>query len=297
MSRTTGWRDARAVAAGLFSAARQRGATLLFIGVAALGLVANIFQIASSGNSWIWLSLVVFAAVLLLVFLFASPVIRRNVRGAWLFASLRRTALVDVEHRDDREHRLPPAAIFQAAGKQPILVTGILDQLFQQNRDELIEFVRQGGLLRVLLLHPMRVAESLDRTWARHRGEWKQYWLTNCNEAQIALDGIIEAGLDRQPTFKVKFLADIPPYFGMLVGDPDATRWQSPRPFVRVQPLAVSMFVGRGSVMTFEQVPGNGCTPFAYYAADLNAQWDVASADPDFVQQRRAALAATTTHS
>jgi hypothetical protein len=54
--------------------------------------------------------------------------------------------------------------------------------------------VRRGGLLRVLLLHPKRVAESLDRTWARHRGEWKQYWLTNCNEAQIALDGIIEAG-------------------------------------------------------------------------------------------------------
>jgi hypothetical protein len=81
----------------------------------------------------------------------------------------------------------------------------------------------------------------------------------------------------------------------MLVGDPDATRWHDPRPFVRVQPLAVSMFVGRGSVATFEQIPGNGCTPFTHYATDLNAQWDVALDDPDFVQQRRAALAETTT--
>jgi hypothetical protein len=59
----------------------------------------------------------------------------------------------------------------------------------------------------------------------------------------------------------------------------------------------MSMFVGRGSVMTFEQVPGNGCTPFAYYATDLNAQWDVALDDPDLVRQRRAALAAAATHS
>jgi hypothetical protein len=294
VDRTTGWMNARAVASGLFSSARQRGETLLLIGLAALGLVANILQLASSGGSWIWPPLVVFVLVILLVFLFASPIIRRTVRGTWLFSSIRRTALVDVEHRDDRKHRLPPAAIFQAAGAQPILITGILDQLFQQNRDELVEFVRRGGLLRVLLLHPKKVAESLDRTWTRHQADWKQYWLTNCNEAQIALDGIIEADLDRQPTFKVKFLADIPPYFGMLVGDPDAVRWRHPRPFVRVQPLAVSMFVGRGSVVTFEYVPGNDCTPFAYYAKDLNAQWAVALDDPDFVHQRRAALMATT---
>ena len=88
----------------------------------------------------------------------------------------------------------------------------------------------------MLLPHPKKVAESLDRTWTRHRTDWKQYWLTNCNEAQIALDGIIEAELDRQPTFKVKFLTYIPPYFGMLVGDPNATRWRHPRPFVRVRP-------------------------------------------------------------
>ena len=80
----------------------------------------------------------------------------------------------------------------------------------------------------------------------------------------------------------------------MLVGDPDASRWRHPKPFVRVQPLAVSMFVGRGSVVTFECVPGNDRTPFAYYAKDLNAQWAVALDDPDFVHQRRAALTTTT---
>jgi len=111
------------------------------------------------------------------------------------------------------------------------------------------------------------------------------------------LDGIIEAGLDQRPGFKVKFLTHIPPYFGVLVGEPDASRWHHPRPFVRVQPLAVSMFVGRGTVVTFEQVPGNDCTPFSYYAADLNAQWETALDDPDFIRWRRADLAPKTSGS
>ena len=110
---------------------------------------------------------------------------------------------------------------------------------------------------------------------------------------------VVEGQYARSPAVssphQVKFLVDIPPYFGMLVGDPSSTRWRHPRPFVRVQPLAVSMFVGRGSVVTFEQVPGNDCTPFAYYSADLNAQWDLASYESDFVQRRRADLAGTPT--
>jgi hypothetical protein len=226
-----------------------------------------------------------------LILLFAGPILRRNIRGFWLFSALRRTALVDVEHRQDREHRLPPSAIFQAAGTQPILITGILDQLFQQNRDELIKFVDNGGLLRVLLIHPEKVAESLGKTWVSKREDWGRYWLTNCNEAQVALDSMIEAGLDQRSGFEVKFFTYLPPYFGMLVGEPDASRWRHQRPFVRVQPLAVSMLVGRGSVVTFEQVPGNDCTPFAYYAADLDAQWETALDDPDLIWRRRAALA------
>jgi hypothetical protein len=153
--------------------------------------------------------------------------------------------------------------------------------------------VEQGGRLRVLLIHPTKVAESLAHTWPGQRADWTRYWLTNCHEAQIALDGMIEAGLDRHPRFEVRFLTGVPPYFGMLVGEPDGRRWRHPRPYVRVQPLAVSMFVGRGSVVTFEQIPGNDQTPFAYYAADLDAQWETALADPDLIHRRRAALAVT----
>ncbi len=291
MTKTTRPRPTTSFATGVFSAVRQTGATLWLVGVASLSLIANVLQVGSTGHSWIWLSIAVVAVLLLLTLVLASPILRRNQRRSWLFASLRRTALVDVEHRDDRNHRLPPSAIFQAAGTQPILISGILDQVFQQNRDELVKFVQGGGILRVLLLHPKKVAESLDSTWTRHREDWKQYWLTNCNEAQIALDGIVQAGLDQQPSCTVRFLTDIPPYFGMLVGDPEASRWRHPRPFVRIQPLTVSRFVGRGSVVTFEQIPRNDCTPFAYYAADLIAQWDAALDDPEFVQQRRAALA------
>lgn len=283
-------RSARSTIVGVFAAARQGGAILLVVAVSALGLGADILQYLSSGNYWIWISFAAVAVLAFLILLFAGPILRRNVRGAWLFSALRRTALVDVEHRGDREHRLPPAVLFQAAGSQPILISGILDQLFQQNRDELVQFVEDGGRLRVLLIHPTKVADLLDRTWTRHQADWKQYWLTNCHEAQIALDGMVEAGLDRRPGFQLRFLTDIPPFFGMLVGTPDAGHWRAPRAFVRIQPLAMSMFVGRGSVLTFEQVPRNDCTPFAYYSADMNAQWDIAVEDPELVDRRRAAL-------
>ena len=157
----------------------------------------------------------------------------------------------------------------------------------------------RGGELRVLLLHPLRTASSLKRSWVRHRDDWVSYWLTNCNEAQVALDGIIEARLDRHPRFLLRFMVDIPPYFGMLVGNPAADS-SGDRPFVRVQPLAVSKFVGRGSVVTFEKtpslvkapekVPSQVETPFDYYAHDLLTQWEIGVEDEELLEQRRRAL-------
>jgi hypothetical protein len=274
----------------VLSSLKQRGAVLLAVGLAGLSIVADLLQLFSAGGRWIWLTVLSGAAVVLLLVLFVGPLLRRNIRGAWLFSAVRRTGLVDVEHRADKRYRLPPDELFRVAGSQPVLITGILDQLFQRQRSDLLAFLASGGELRVLLLHPVMVASSLRKGWTRHNDGWVRYWLTNCHEAQVALDGILEAGMDRMPGFQVRFMADIPPYLGTLVGRP-AVRFDPGAPcFVRVQPVAMSNFVGRGSVMTFERLRGETDTPFAYYAADLLAQWEVGVEDEDLLQRRRLAL-------
>jgi hypothetical protein len=286
--RSTLRRGKSVLAAGL-SSSRQRGAILLTIGLAVLSVTANLLQLLSAGGAWLWLTVASVLAVALLVLLLLSPILRRNIRGTWLFAALRRTGLIDVEHRADKEHRLPPTEIFHEAGARPVLITGILDQLFQNHREELISFLERGGEVRVLLLHPLRAASSLKRSWVRHHDDWVSYWRTNCDEAEVALGGIIEARLDRYPRFHLRFMVDIPPYFGMLVGSP-ATEGNGERPFVRVQPLAVSKYVGRGSVVTFEKIPSQIETPFDYYAHDLLAQWEIGVKDQELVEQRRSVL-------
>jgi hypothetical protein len=115
-----------------------------------------------------------------------------------------------------------------------VLISGILDQLFQQNREDLLSFLARHGEAKVLLLHPVRIASSLEGSWVGHREEWIRYWLTNCNEAQVALDAIIEAGLDRASGFQLKFMTEIPPYFGVLVGDPAAPAARHPKAVVNV---------------------------------------------------------------
>jgi hypothetical protein len=280
--------------AGFSSTSRQRGAVLLAVGVGAYAIISDFLQIRSSGGYWAWLALFSILAMALLILLFVSPILRKNIRGAWLFAVLRRTGLIDVENRADRDYRLPPVEIFREAGSRPVLISGILDQFFQNRREDIVDFLGRGGELRVLLLHPRRAADSLDVTWVRHREEWIKYWITNCNEALVALDAIVQAGLDATNGFHVKFMTEIPPYLGTLVGDPTPSNARgSERSFVRVQPLAVSKFQGRGSVITFEQISSTADSPFNYYAEDLMEQWNVALEDADLIRERRAALRAS----
>ena len=282
--------SARSVMTAVLSSSRQRGAVLLVVALAALSVIADLLQLLSTGDRWIWLTVASAAAVALVVLLFVSPILRKNIRGAWLFSAIRHTGLVDVEHRADKRYRLPPDELFRVAGTAPVLVTGILDQLFQRHRDDLIAFLAQGGELRVLLLHPASVASSLRQTWTRHNDDWVRYWLTNCNEAQVALDGILEARMDQMPGFHLRFMTDIPPYFGMLVQRSIGRRPLGGRSFVRVQPLAVSAFIGKGSVITFEDIQGAADTPFEYYSTDLWAQWEIGRADEDLLERRRRAL-------
>jgi hypothetical protein len=283
----------RAGLSNVTSTSRQRGAVLLAIGLGAYAITADFLQIRSAGGYWAWLALFSLLATVLLVLLFVSPILRKNIRGTWLFAMLGRTGLIDIENRADREHRLPPVEIFRKAASRPVLISGILDQLFQNHHEDIADFLERDGELRVLLLHPRKAVDSLGVTWVRHRKEWVSYWITNCNEALVALDAIVEAGLDTAKGFQVKFMTEIPPYFGMLVGEPATPKPPGPeRSFVRVQPLAVSKFVGRGSVITFEQIFGAVDSPFKYYAEDMMEQWNIALEDADLLRKRRKALQA-----
>jgi hypothetical protein len=272
------------------SSSRQWGAVLLVATLGVLGIVANLLQLVSAGGYWVWVTILSVPILGLLILAFAGPVLRRNVRGTWLFESLRRTGLIDIEHRADREYRLPPERIFHAIPSGPVLITGILDQLFQYHREEILAYIHRGNELKVLLIHPVAVAEGLMGSWAGYRDEWVRYWVTNCNEALVALDAIIEAELDRVRGFSIRFMTKMPPYFGMLIGDPNENNASSLNPLVRVQPIAISKFVGRGTVITFEKIKRKVETPFDYYAQDLLAQWDEGVEDIELIGQRRQAL-------
>src|ERR1700733_3000913 len=76
---------------------RQWGAVLLVATLGVLGIVANLLQLISAGGYWIWVTILSVPILGILVLAFAGPILRRNVRGTWLFESLRRTGLIDIE--------------------------------------------------------------------------------------------------------------------------------------------------------------------------------------------------------
>ncbi|WP_157978428.1 MULTISPECIES: hypothetical protein [Nocardia] len=256
---------------------------------AVIGLVASILQVVAFGVWGVRLALI-FTPVFFLIFTSAVwPYFRPTARNSSLAASRRRTALIDVEHRTNTAYRVAPDQVITNA-HGPILISGILDQLFQHHRDAILRFVDEGHTLRVMLIHPTKVASSLNNSWASHNAEWMSYWRTNCNEALVALDAIIGADLHTHPLVRVRFMTELPPYFGILVGDPNAPNLVRRNPHVRVQPLAVSQFIGKGTVMSFERTRNPNETPYGYFSKDLEAQWSVAIDDVDLVQERVAAL-------
>jgi len=270
------------------SGLRAGAATILVVIVATLSLVANIIQVGDSIPAWAAIGTV--AVIATLIYLLARPILQRNLRGVWLFNSVRLTGLVDVENRQALGHRLPPEQLFSLRRIQTIMISGVLDQLFQRHRDDVIEFVRRGGRAHVLLLHPERVRESLDFAWARYDDDWRTYWTTNCNEAQVAVDGILEARLDREQGFQVRFMCELPPNLGILALDSHSLNEAGKGSFIRVQPLTFSKWIGRGTVMTFKKTGRNSANPFEYFSEDLYEQWRVAAIDDEYISRRRCEL-------
>jgi hypothetical protein len=259
--------------------------TILLVIIAALSLIANIIQIGERASIWVIIGIGIL--LLILVYALVRPILQRNPRGAWLFNAIGATGLVDVENRAVPGHRLPPERIFASSDIRFILITGVLDQLFQKHRDDVMHFVRRGGEARVLLTHPERVKDSLRSTWTRHDETWMTYWITNCNEAQVAVDGILDSGLDREHGFEVRFMCELPPILGILALDAKALAQAGRKSFVRIQPLTVSKWIGRGVVLIFEKLAGSRPTPFDYFAEDLLEQWRVAAADEPYLIRRR----------
>ncbi|GAA1840588.1 hypothetical protein GCM10009772_17790 [Pseudonocardia alni subsp. carboxydivorans] len=111
----------------------------------------------------------------------------------------------------------------------------------------------------------------------------------NCNEAQVAVDGIVEAGLDRMAGFELRFMEELPPSLGVLALDAEHLEDAGRSSFVRVQPLTASKWIGKGTVLTF-QATGSRQDPFTYFASDLLEQWRVAAPDERFLEERGDAL-------
>jgi hypothetical protein len=272
-------------------------AVLLAVLIGIIGILASLVQLATLGGIWIVLAIVASAAILLLVFLGAQPLLRKNFRSVWMFRVVEQTGLLDVENRSDKRHRLPPPKIFQQNSTGTIMLSGILDQVFQNYWQDVERFLNRGGHVRVLLLHPEVVANSLQQTWPQHNQEWLSYWLTNCNEAEVALDAILWRGLDQSPRFEIKFMTELPPYFGTFVGGSfsvnAAEASESAECYVRVQPLTFSRYVGRGTVITFRPVANSTDSPYEYFLTDLINQWQVASDDGQLIARRKAHLGVT----
>ena len=262
----------------------RAGVAAFILGLSALSVAADLVQISSVGNRWLNIGSSV--CVILLLILYVSPILRRGMRGEWLFVAIRRTGLTDVENRGDPVTRLPPSEVFRVAKRGTILISGIHDQFMQRYHSEISAFVREGGRFHIMLVHPVEVRHYMANSWINRDESWTQYWMTNCNEAQIALDNILLNRLDRLSGFDVKFMAELPPYFGTLI----TTSPSSMRPdLVRIQPLTVSREVGRGSVFTFRQMD-RWATPFEHYASDLRSQWKSCVDDRNFIASRCAAL-------
>ena len=247
-------------------------------------------QVAGAIPAWAVIAIV--ACLGSLMYLVARPLLRRNFRGMWMFQVVHDAGLIDVENRAIRAHRVPPQQVFEMSPSRRVLISGVLDQLFQQYRDDMIRFVQDGGHARVMLIHPRRVARSLRSSWPRRSDEWLSYWMINCNEAQIAVDAILDAGLDRMPGFELRFMSELPPFLGILVTDTEQIEGADRSSFVRVQPLTMSKFIGRGVVVTFQNVGESGSSPFGYFAQDLLRQWEVAIDDPPYLDRRRRAIVA-----
>ena len=265
-------------------------AVLLAACLAALSVLANVLQLAASGGLWAWVAVAAAAAITLLVLLSARPLLRKNIRGAWLFNVVRQSGLVDIEDRSDKNHRVPPAQVFTLPHIRCVMISGVLDQLFQNFKEDVNNFMQSGGEVRVLLIHPQMAADSLESSWVRHREDWVGYWKTNCNESQIAVDAIIQSGLDKLPGFHIRFMRELPPYFGILATNSFHSDSFGSQSFVRVQPLTCSQYVGRGVVLTLERTPASANSPFQYFAVDLLNQWQVAIVDHRFLEGRRRTL-------
>lgn len=276
--------------AELISAWRSGAAFLLPACLAVLGALASILQLISSGKVWTWIAIVFVGAVLLAIFLLARPLLRKTFRGSWLFQTVRQTGVIDIEDRSNRLSRLPPAQVFNMPGIRCVMITGILDQIFQNFREDVRQFILRGGEAYVLIIHPREVINSLQSSWVQSNEEWVRYWKTNINEAQIAVDAILEAQLDQMPGFHLRFMCQLPPYFGILASNSFSSQDFDSRSFVRVQPLTFSQYVGRGVVLTLEKLPSSEGSPFLYFADDLLRQWEIASEDESFLDDRRRAI-------
>lgn len=202
--------------AELSSAWRNGAAFLLPACFAALGALASVLQLVSSGKFWTWIAIAFVGAVLLAIFLLARPLLRKTFRGSWLFQTVRQTGVIDIEDRSNRLSRLPPTQVFNMPGIRCIIITGILDQIFQNFREDVRQFILRGGEVYVLIIHPQEVLNSLQSSWVQSNEKWVEYWKTNINEAQIAVDAILEAQLDQMPGFHLRFMRQLPPYFGIL---------------------------------------------------------------------------------
>lgn len=102
--------------AELSSAWRNGAAFLLPACFAALGALASVLQLVSSGKFWTWIAIAFVGAVLLAIFLLARPLLRKTFRGSWLFQTVRQTGVIDIEDRSNRLSRLPPTQVFNMPG-------------------------------------------------------------------------------------------------------------------------------------------------------------------------------------
>jgi hypothetical protein len=263
-------------------------AATLAVALAALSFVANILQLGGSAPAWI--VVVATALIALLVYLLAQPLLQKNLRGVWMFSAVKTTGLLDIENRGYPSHRLPPEQIFKIGNIRFILISGVLDQLFQRFHADIRDFLERGGQARILLIHPELVRKSLSLNWPAHAKEWETYWITNCNEAQVAVDGILVAGLVALRGFQLRFMRELAPSLGILASDDVDPAQAGIHSFVRIQPISVGNWIGRGIVVTFRKLRGIDNSPYEYFSSDLLNQWNVAVEDQHYLARRQSAL-------
>lgn len=235
--------------------------------VTCVGIVGSIASILTFGLLGFVVSAVLLVLVIGICYSILRPVLVRNMRGVTILQAVRSVGIVDFENRDDLEHALPPAKIYEVAQRE-IAITGIsAHRTFDQHISLIHQTLAAGKKLYVLILDwdsPDVVVST-----KRERKDMR-------NEILQTIDVIKNEELNQHSGFQIKFMQRLPSFTAIMI-DGDISPTGKPLDQdgqICVQPSTVHGTQHNGIILQFKKtIRRYPAGAFDYFAEDLRKQW------------------------